>query len=174
MNGGEITRNGHKIFSYYGAGVNMTGGTFIMNNGEITENGGKGGAGGVFMDGGTFTMTGGTISRNDGKGGTGGVSVRGNATFNMRGGTISGNTNQGVYVSYIIDKEKATFTKSGGVIYGSDAPEGRANSLAAVKIYISELVNRSYRALNEDVRNTTADENTALDSSKRGKAGGWE
>jgi serine/threonine protein kinase len=175
MNGGKITGNGHKIFSYYGAGVNMNGGTFIMNNGEISKNGGTGGTGGVSMNGGTFTMTGGTISGNDGISQTGGVTVRGDATFNMRGGTISGNTGNGVYVSYTIDKEKAVFTKSGGIIYGSDAPEGQAN-IPAVKISRGELTGGSNVRWgnNEDVRNTTADESTALDSSKRGKAGGWE
>jgi predicted outer membrane repeat protein len=52
-------------------------------------------------------------------------------TFTMNNGTIAGNTatsfGGGVYVS------NATFTKSasGGIIYGSNAPDGQANKSRA-------------------------------------------
>jgi hypothetical protein len=61
-----------------------------------------------------------------------------------------------------------TFTKpgTGGIIYGSNAPEGQANKAhdGGPAVYTS----------NGRRRNTTARVSTALDSSKSGEAGGWE
>jgi len=106
--------------------VNISHGTFKMNNGSaITGNNSNfwegiygGGGGGVrTYYGGTFEMTGGTISNNTAKNG-GGVSLTG-GTFTMSGGTISNNTASGngggVYLG------NGTFTMRNGTIMGNIA-----------------------------------------------------
>jgi hypothetical protein len=147
--------------------ISLAGGTFTMNGGFIRNNKCYNSSGGVYVSSGTFTMNNGTISGNTassrGAGG-GGVHVSGGGVFTMQGGTISGNTagtGGGVYVT------GGTFTKSGtgGVIYGSNAPEGQANkaSDSAAAVYTS-----NGRRVN------TARLSTALDSRKSGPLGGWE
>jgi len=121
MNAGSgITGNASN--NWNGGGVLLSGGTFTMNAGTISNNfAGEGG--GVFVDSwGTFNMEGGIISGNTSLWGPGG-GVRNWGTFNMRGGTISGNTvncccgGGGVF-------NQGTFQMSGGVIYGNDDAEG--------------------------------------------------
>jgi hypothetical protein len=93
-------------------------------------------------------------------------------TFTMSNGTISGNSTSGrgggVYVYY-----GGTFTKTGGIIYGSNAQEaGQANQARddssghAVYIYLGSNSVRK--------RNNTARAGTAMDSRKDGPAGGWD
>jgi hypothetical protein len=126
--------------------------------------------GGVYVnDGGTFTMNNGSISGNSSGGNGGGVSIRPGGTFAMYGGSIGGNTavnGAGVHGNV---STGGTFTKTGGIIYGSNASEEQKNQAGqsghAVFIYISDD--------NQKTRDTTAGENTALDSSKNGAAGGW-
>jgi predicted outer membrane repeat protein len=164
MNGGILRNSKNTYSSFVGGGVFVESGTFTMNNGTIIGNTAGGDGGGVYVKGGTFTMHNGTISGNTATSSGGGVYV-GSGTFTMQGGTISGNTatyyGGGVYVVY-----SGTFTKSGtgGVIYGSNAPEGQANKAreaAAVRT-------------SNGRRETTARLSTALDSRKSGAAGGWE
>jgi len=101
-------------------GVLVSGGTFTMNAGTISNNF-AGVGGGVLVDWGTFNMEGGIISGNTVWGQGGGVFN--SSTFNMRGGTISGNTANcccgggGVF-------NQGIFQMSGGVIYGNDEAEG--------------------------------------------------
>jgi hypothetical protein len=114
-----------------------------MHNGTISGNTATGSGGGVCVVSGVFTMQ--------------------RGTFTMQGGTISGNTatyGGGVFVL------SGTFTKSGtgGVIYGSNAPEGQAN-----KAREAAAVYSSYGK-----RDTTARLSTALTTAQRGAAGGWE
>jgi len=129
-------------YSFYGGGVYVSGGTFIMSGGEISGNisgnnnfdGISSYGGGVYVDGGTFTMSGGKISGNTSSSSYshsygGGVYVV-SGTFTMSGGEISGNTSSsssfsafgaasshsyggGVYV------DGGTFTMSGGKISGN-------------------------------------------------------
>ncbi|GHV80390.1 hypothetical protein AGMMS49944_21810 [Spirochaetia bacterium] len=145
----------------WGGGVYVSSGTFTMSGGTINENtANQKDGGGVCAMYGTFTMSGGTINGNStayGKGG--GVYA---STFTMSGGTISGNTagsGGGVYAN--------TFTKSGGggVIYGSNAPDGQGNTASGD----GHAVLASGKK-----RNTTARAATAMDSTKDGPAGGWE
>jgi hypothetical protein len=144
-----------------------------MNGGTIggnTASGSDSYGGGVYVDtGGAFTMTNGSISGNNSGGNGGGVSVRPGGTFAMRGGSIGGNTavhGAGVHGNL---STGGTFTKTGGVIYGSNAPDEQKNragqSGQAVFMYISDS--------NQKTRDATAGENTALDSSRNGAAGGW-
>jgi hypothetical protein len=172
VDGGRFTMNGGAIKDSKGdngRGVIITRGTFTMNNGIISGNtiSNNNSGGGVCMVGGTFTMNGGTISGNTTSGGGGGVYVS-SGTFTMSSGTISGNTTSGrvgggggVYV------ENGMFTKSGtgGVIYGSDAPED-ANKASGQ--------GHAVYAGNGKTRDTTARITRALDSTKSGAEGGWE
>jgi hypothetical protein len=111
----------------------MNGGTVSGNT--ATEGGGVYVAGTLpdfqsnpTQTGSTFTMNGGTISGNkstaSGPGG-GGVFVQDGGTFKMKGGFISGNEaayhGGGVFIeNYII--ASPGFEKTGGVIYGANAP----------------------------------------------------
>jgi hypothetical protein len=125
MSGGEISGNTGGL----GGGVYVSSGSFTMSGGEISGNTDSSSGGGVYVSGGgSFTMSGGEISGNTASSGLsgGGVFVWG-GSFEMSGGEISGNTSSsggGVYVN------EGTFTKTalGGVVYGSDAPEGLRNN----------------------------------------------
>jgi hypothetical protein len=86
----------------------------------------------------------------------------------MNGGTIIGNTASGgggVYVD-----SGALFTKSGtaGIIYGSNAPEGKAN-----KAY-GDSYGHAVGVSNGTKRNTTARISNAITTNQSGAAGGWE
>ncbi|MDR2534669.1 MAG: hypothetical protein LBD29_01390 [Treponema sp.] len=168
MNGGAL-RDNKCSASRSGGGVYVNGGTFTMTSGTISGNA-AGYGGGVYVDSGTFTMNGGTISGNTASHSYGGGVYVNGGTFTMNNGTISGNAAShyyggGVYV------DRGTFIKSnkGGIIYGSNAPEGQANKARsrghAVYCYLG---GRSR------IRDTTARVTTALDSSKNGADGGWE
>jgi hypothetical protein len=60
-----------------------------------------------------------------------------------------------------------TFTKTGGVIYGSDAE-------AALKNTAGNGNGHAVYVGNGKIRNTTAGPDVNLDSAKSGAAGGWE
>jgi uncharacterized repeat protein (TIGR02543 family) len=116
MNAGSRIIGNTNVTTASVGGVNVSGGTFTMNGGEISGNTGSWG-GGVNVSG-TFTMNDGTISGNSASSG-GGVEVSG--TFIMNGGTISGNSagssgGGGVYVG-----ENKTFTMNDGTISGNSA-----------------------------------------------------
>jgi hypothetical protein len=124
-----------------GGGVFISGGTFAMSGGTISDNTLSSSSsrssygGGVHVSGGTFAMSGGTISSNsisssgsNDRGG-GGVYVYTGGTFTMAGGTISNNSasassfgssygssyGSGVYIN------GGTFTMSGGTISNNRA-----------------------------------------------------
>jgi hypothetical protein len=176
MNGGGIRNNTRPpdIDDYTvsaGGGVQVIAGTFTMNGGTIGGNAAKWGGGVYIGETGTFTMNGGTIGGNAASGSDsygGGVYVDG-GTFAMHGGSIGGNTadhGAGVHGNL---STGGTFTKTGGIIYGSNAPDEQKNQAGqsgqAVFIYISDN--------DQKTRDTTAGENTVLDSGKNGAAGGW-
>jgi hypothetical protein len=114
-----------------------TGGTLILGSGgtltptkvaKLTGNTNTAGPGGVEVTGGVFTMMqNGEISGNTGA--TGGVSVTA-GKFAMTGGKISGNTGTGTDSGGgVLIEDGATFTKTGGTIYGTDAdPAALANT----------------------------------------------
>ena len=111
-----IMRNGTSIINNNSHGVEVDGGSFIMDGGTISGNTAidNGGGGGVLVRNGTFTMNGGTISGNIADWG-GGVLVYDGA-FTMNFGTITGNRayqyGGGVLVY------GGSFTKFGGTITG--------------------------------------------------------
>ena len=95
MSGGEIRGNELKLGKEQdrqGAGVMVcNGATFTLSDsGKITDNSGYEGVG-VTVSGSTFNMKGGEISNNEGMGTSGGVYLVSYATMNMNGGTIIGN-----------------------------------------------------------------------------------
>ena len=102
MSGGEISDNTLELnTSGYrqGAGVMVcNGATFTLsNNGKITNNSGYEGAG-VTVSGSTFIMNGGEISNNKGTGTSGGVYLVSSSIMNMNGGTIKNNSAKNVGV----------------------------------------------------------------------------
>jgi fibronectin type 3 domain-containing protein len=133
-NGGTLIMNtGAKIIdndiSYYssrsgGSGVYVDGGTFTMNDGEISGNSSRyGHGGGVYVNGGTFTINGGEIfgnSTNFYNGG--GVSVT-DGNFTISGGKIYGNS-AGGYNGGGVSLTDGSFTISGGEISGNTASYG--------------------------------------------------
>ena len=115
MSGGEITSN---TTNGNGGGVNIgNGGKFTMNAGaKITQNTADYAGGGVYVSGGTFIMNGGEIKSNTAETNGGGVYVTkvassSNSAFTMNGGEIKSNTANtaggGVFVY------NGTFTVSG-------------------------------------------------------------
>lgn len=120
MNGGTIQGN-KTAASANGGAINVSaGGTFIMNDGLITDNEASNYGGGVTIIG-TMTMNGGTIQNNktlNYRGG--GVNVAADGEFIMTGGVIQGNeaktTGGGVGL-----QKGAVMTMTGGTIEGNTA-----------------------------------------------------
>ena len=126
VNGGIFTMNGGNISGNSirgcGGGVRVDGGTFTMNNGTISGNSAIGNNGGGVCADGTFTMNGGTISENSTDSYGGGVSVRG--LFAMSNGTISGNSaSRGGGVNFYGSYQRYSFNMRGGIITGNTANE---------------------------------------------------
>ncbi len=130
-NGKGIITHAASTTSYTGCGVKVTGGTFNMYGGTISDNKVTEHGGGVYVENsynsikgnvsGTFNMYGGTISGNKASadhGRGGGVYVY-NSTFNMTDGEITGNT--AYYGGGVGLTSYAVFHMDGGTI--------RANSL---------------------------------------------
>jgi uncharacterized repeat protein (TIGR02543 family) len=188
MNLGSKISGNANTSSYYGGsgGVYVNGGSFTMNGGDISGNSSSSiysstttartsfyscyGGGGVYVNDGTFTMNAGKISGNNTTISSygGGVYVNG-GSFTMSGGEISGNSSSssygyggGVYVGL-----NGVFTKSGGVIYGSNADTTLKNIssgyLYGHAVYVA--ANKKY--------DFTVEEEIDLDSTKNGAAGGW-
>jgi hypothetical protein len=120
VSGNKSTAYGGGVFAGHSATFNMSGGTISGNSVSGSKEGG-----GVHLNTATFTMSGGVISGNDAGTGGGGVYVSLGATFNMSGGEVRNNTASkggGVYLKGTI------FSMTRGVIYGSTAGAGLANT----------------------------------------------
>ncbi|MDR2184741.1 MAG: hypothetical protein LBO80_03600 [Treponema sp.] len=126
-NGKFIMEDGVRLANNNRSGVYVgTGGVFEMRGGQITGNRTIMDGGGVWISGGTFTMERGTISENaaeNSSGNGGGVSIGwadNGGTFVMKGGVIkknvAGNYGGGVYVG-----NSGIFTMEGGTIYGTSS-----------------------------------------------------
>jgi hypothetical protein len=129
MDEGSVITGNTSITNTSGGGVHVDdNGTFTMLGGTISLNatGGEACGGGVAVSNGPFIMSGGTISGNTTNNSGGGVYVGSGGTFKMSGGIISGNTvaawGGGVWVSSL----SSSFTKTGGIIYGSRKADGSA------------------------------------------------
>jgi hypothetical protein len=136
MNDGVTLKNNYNNYTYgggYGAGVEISKGTFIMNGGLINNNKTLMAGAGVCINASldstcTFTMNGGSITGNSLTGGSskgGGIylysysgSTTGTVEFILNNGIISGNTaisGGGVYY----EGARAIFTQNGGTIIDS-------------------------------------------------------
>jgi hypothetical protein len=148
MSGGEISGN---TTSSYGGGVYVGSGTFTMNGGEISGNTTSTasiyGGGGVYVSSGTCTMNGGEISGNTTSSYGGGVSVVGGTFTKTGGGTIYG---------YVDGDANSNVVKINDVVQDN---RGHA-------VYVDKGI--IYR------RESTAEPEVDLDSSKSGTDGGWE
>ncbi|MCM1367797.1 MAG: hypothetical protein NC184_03185 [Roseburia sp.] len=120
MENGEISDNTAKA----GAGVASLG-AVTVKNGKIAGNTAEGGGGGVLVQGATLTISGGAISGNAAQTGGGLYVWDAGSKLDMSAGTVSGNTatqqGGGAYVS-------AAFTMTGGTIGG--LTDGDRNSAA--------------------------------------------
>ncbi|MDR1788119.1 MAG: hypothetical protein LBR16_06690 [Treponema sp.] len=151
---------------------------FIMNGGTISHNtssAASSAGGGVYVEG-TFIMNEGTISGHTVA--NSGGAVFNNGIFTMSGGTISGNTAKwggGVYHEYHAARS-SPFTKTGGVIYGSNASGSQKNTATDGNNYGHAV----YVTANEETgaaalkRNTTAGAGVNLNLRLTGSEGGWE
>jgi len=128
-NGARIIGNTNGSWAASGGGaVRVNGGTFIMNDGEISGNvltDFEGDGSGVNVASGTFTMHGGIISGNTAGRSGGGVHIAFGATFNKQGGTILGNRGKN-HASASSGggggvNNAGTFRISGGIIFGNEA-----------------------------------------------------
>lgn len=105
INGGQFTMNGGEITDNNDGGVQIDGsGSFIMNDGSSVS--GNRGWGGIYIKDGSFTMKGGSVDNNHGEG----VEIY-DGKFIMENGTINGNTAWGVMIH-----PKGTFNMSNGNI----------------------------------------------------------
>ena len=121
MNDGAVIQN-CKAYDGDGGGVFIAWGEFTMNDGAVIQNckAYDGDGGGVY-NGGTFTMNDGEISGNTALGGNGGgVYIGYVSTFTMKGGEISGNTAELGGGVHIFD-EIYDFIMEGGKISGNTA-----------------------------------------------------
>jgi hypothetical protein len=178
MSAGEISGNTAST----GGGVSAE--TFTISGGKISGNtaSSSSSATGGGVSAGTFAMSGGEISGNTASSSSSsygcGVDISGSSGI-ISGGEISGNTASsssssyggGVHVGdtglYLSGSNK-TFTKQGGIIYGSDAGTLRNIAKTGDAVYVFSD-GRSARK-----RNRTAATGVTLDSSVDGASGGWE
>ena len=105
---------GSKISGNSGSGVNVNGGTFTMNGGEISGNTSTSSGGGVYLGSGTFTMNSGKISGNNATATATSNNFSSNSSASISGG--------GVYVN------SGTFTMNGGEISGNNATVAASTS----------------------------------------------
>jgi hypothetical protein len=178
--GALVMKNGSTLRGSANGGVYVSSGSFTMPGGAISGNSADDGGGVIVFS--SFTMNGGTISNNSASGyGGGGVRVD-SGSFFMSGGAISGNSagrwGGGVCVF-------SSFTMSGGTINGNSAGDGGGvwvdSDVRFVKtsgtIDGTNRANRGravYADYGKKVRNSAAGPEVKLDSSKSGRAGGWE
>ncbi|MCL2808664.1 MAG: hypothetical protein FWD24_01220 [Treponema sp.] len=150
--------------------VHVNGGNFIMNSGSVITGNTSSGllGGGVYVQSGSFSLNGGTIRENSATSG-GGVSVAG--IFTMTDGTISRNTAStggGVYVL-----GNGTFTKDGGVIYGSDGGTD-ANTATMITQEIAQGHAAYHMSSPRKMRTLTSDSTHEMRSITPGIPGGWD
>jgi len=141
MSGGIFRLEGNAIVTeninrYYGGGVFVSGGVFIMQDNAKVRNNNAYLGGGIYISDGIYnfesgTITGNTASSSMGSGGNGGGVYINRGTFTMRGGMISGNSARGGHYSsgggiYI---NGGTFTLQNGAITGNTATGGNGGGV---------------------------------------------
>jgi uncharacterized repeat protein (TIGR02543 family) len=136
LKSGKITGNTNTDSNGGGVKLRGTGTVFTMSGGEITGNSASGGGGVDIGSSATFTLSGGTISGNTAERG-GGIRLAGGgygkeAYFYMTGGVIKSNTATAPSSDYpggggVALYSSTVFSKTGGIIYGSDATDADKN-----------------------------------------------
>jgi hypothetical protein len=165
-----------------GGGVGVrSGGSFVMNGGEINGNQAYYG-GGVAVTGGTFALNDGAVMGNVAIRG-GGVYLAGEGSaFAMSGGTICGNIAQRVFIVQssgggVYGGRGSAFVKTGGVITAYTSLPLRGNKVTDRGGGISRLgshaVYQEFAAGGSVSLSRTVKPNHALDSDLPGKDGGW-
>ena len=166
--GSKITGNMNESTYGSGGGVSVSGGTFIMNGGEISNNEARAtqssgstsaSGGGVYISSaGTFIMNAGTITGNSARGtalsgwGNGGGVYVASGTFIMKGGIISNNwakyydSSRGYGGGVYVTGSSSSFIKDGGMLYGYPAGSDVWN-LATVSNVTPNAVNGRGHAL---------------------------
>ncbi len=121
MNNGLISNNS----GTHGGGVEVEKGTFVMADGEISENEAlSSNGGGVYVySGSTFKMNGGKISENKSNSYGGGVSLSG-SEFELDGGEIIGNETGSQGGGVYLTGSGSKLTIFSGTISGNEAPSG--------------------------------------------------
>ncbi|MCL2186015.1 MAG: hypothetical protein FWB86_09220 [Treponema sp.] len=120
-----------------------SGGTFTVNNGEISGNITSHNGGGIYVDaGGFFFLRGGKISNNISNQHGGGIYVNNDGQFSMINGEISANISRngyggGVYTAGI-------FMMGGGVIYGGNAASNFRNIAGSGSFALHSTGNSKY------------------------------
>lgn len=143
MTGGAI----YSCTGTTGGAVYMSGGTFDLSGGSVTDCSGTIGGGAVYMEGGTFNISGGTISGCEGATGGavylnsgtfnisgsakmqdnlatdgGAVYLAGTGQFNVKGGTIQDNTVSGNGGAFYLTS--GTFTMNSGKVTTNQSTNG--------------------------------------------------
>ncbi|MCL2410107.1 MAG: hypothetical protein FWC97_00550 [Treponema sp.] len=151
-----------------GGGVRVDpGGTFNMNDGEISGNSAALGAG--VHNRGLFNMTGGLITQNNATIlGGGGVSNYSGGVFNMTGGRIYRNsTSSGMSVAGGGVRNIGTFTMSGGRIYFNTTPSigGGVSNMPVLRFEHNPVFNMEGSAI---ISNNTAVEGGGVNNNLNG------
>ena len=147
----------------YGGGVCVKGGTFNMNDGEISGNTAPNGGGGVYassgqfnMNRGTFNMNDGTISGNKANANGGGVFVHNDATFTVSlTPTVTGNkdtTNNADSNVYLMGSAYITI--------GGTLNEGASIGVTKITGVDSVIATGSRDLTQEDAAKFKSDDNT--------------
>ncbi|GBU29312.1 hypothetical protein R84B8_02876 [Treponema sp. R8-4-B8] len=136
--GASITENTNNT-NVSSGGLCVNGGTVIMTGGEISGNKTNLNGGGIVVGNkGLFEMRGGYIKNNEAiTAAGGGVFITGNSSFIMNGGEFSGNKAK-TWAGGIFCETNSVFKKvfpddasTCGIIYGSSAPAGMANTASS-------------------------------------------
>jgi len=158
ISGGTLIMNqGAKITKFNNGAVNVGGGTFTMNGGEISgntaisiknnnNNNGSGSGGGVYVGNGTFTMSGGEISGNTAS-----------FNFNFSDSDDVNGIGGGVYIS-------GTFIKSGGIITGYTSDTVKGNVVKGNNGVVQNDKGHAVYFSSTRYRNTTAGETDQIDT----------
>jgi len=193
MKGGTISNNKGKYGGGVDAGGGTTddfGGTFIMDDGEISGNkatnatdssGGGVNVGGNGTSAATFTMNGGKIFGNKAEGNGdyqdgfytgGGVKVY-KAKFTMKGGEIYGNTAKQYGGGVCVDEGTFEKLNTGGTIYGfsddsksNQAYDGRGHAVYATGFVAGEYITK--------YKNSNVESNMELTYSNSVFSGDWD
>jgi hypothetical protein len=145
MNGGRIISN---TSDNIGGGVHVSnGGSFTMNDGEISDNRADQGGGVAISGNSTFIINGGVITGNwanfSSNSSGGGVVVYSDSTFNMNGGEIRGNT-AGSGGGVRISGTNAVLNISGNAAISGNVATSSTGSGGGVLVSGNETERRAY------------------------------